>query len=756
LDSLSAGTGGDTLDGGADNDSLSGEAGEDTIVGGAGADTLEGGNDNDTLDGGDGNDSLHGGAGNDSIDGGAGVNTINGGDGADRLRVDHDDVVTGDDGNDTLVAEAASATLTGGAGDDILDFRNAGTDEAIAYFSIGSGHDALAVTNGVYPVINKLNGLTVENSPYYGDFVESNNNVAYIDFGELNLADVHLEVRNTEFFAYITPRGSAQLRGGDWYTFDVYIVITATGESLYIGHNIGRYDEGQLHLHTGPWARGIFNDGEVSWDLTSAIIEVGGFIWNPPEAGNSTNGSDGPDSLTDGGGNDTVAGGGGDDIILANLIGSGGVNRFEGGDGADTLTATSDGQVIRFSALDSIEVVTAGGHAGVMLLGSNQGMLIDLSGTSLVGLERVSGGGGQDTIIGTAGDDRLSGGGGQDSVSAGAGNDLIFATLSGADSLDGGNGADTIVATEAQTAIQLGSITGVEAITSDGLAGVSIIGTSGADSFDFSVVTLSGITLIDTGEGADTLKGSAAADGLEGGDGNDSVHGHDGNDNVLGGTGNDTLDGGAGDDTLIGSDGDDVFKGGAGNDRLDGGVGVDTLDMSSVSGVTVDLGLGLAFQGSFSQVVIGVEKVIGGSGADLLIGNNLPNTLMGGAGNDTLQAGGGGADLLLGGTGADRFVYTSISDAPVFGIIGGIQDFSRAASDKISLVGIDADVTSAGDQAFSFIGQAAFSNVAGQLRYDAIGQMLVLGDVDGDGEPDFAFWVYGASLTSMQASDFLL
>jgi hypothetical protein len=43
-----------------------------------------------------------------------------------------------------------------------------------------------------------------------------------------------------------------------------------------------------------------------------------------------------------------------------------------------------------------------------------------------------------------------------------------------------------------------------------------------------------------------------------------------------------------------------------------------------------------------------------------------------------------------------------------------------------------------GDQAFSFIGTGAFSNTAGQLRYEQIsGNTYVEGDTNGDGVADF-------------------
>ncbi len=52
---------------------------------------------------------------------------------------------------------------------------------------------------------------------------------------------------------------------------------------------------------------------------------------------------------------------------------------------------------------------------------------------------------------------------------------------------------------------------------------------------------------------------------------------------------------------------------------------------------------------------------------------------------------------------------------------------------------IDANSELAGNQAFKFIGSAAFSDKAGELRYALSGSnTYIQGDVNGDGTTDFA------------------
>jgi Ca2+-binding RTX toxin-like protein len=137
---------------------------------------------------------------------------------------------------------------------------------------------------------------------------------------------------------------------------------------------------------------------------------------------------------------------------------------------------------------------------------------------------------------------------------------------------------------------------------------------------------------------------------IDGTDAADALAGTGSGDLMLGGIGNDTLTAGGGNDTLIG---------GVGNDSLVGGVGIDTLDYSEAEApLTITLGLlgapGSAVDASTgagslgTDVLLGLENVIGGRGADSISGNEDFNLLDGGEGADTLS-GGGGKDTLLGG-----------------------------------------------------------------------------------------------------------
>jgi len=195
--------------------------------------------------------------------------------------------------------------------------------------------------------------------------------------------------------------------------------------------------------------------------------------------------------------------------------------------------------------------------------------------------------------------------------------------------------------------------------------------------------------------------------------------------NVLTGTaGPDLMAGGAGNDTYHVNHAGDVVTEGAGG-------GTDTILAS------VDHTLGATSQIEFLQAAAGAP------GLDLS-GNGLANAITGGDGDDVI-AGGGGADLLQGGLGADIFALLALADSKV--ALAGrdtIGDFSALAGDLVGLAGLDANTGLGGDQAFAFIGAAAFSG-AGQVRAEVVGgNTIISGNVNAALGADFAITLTGS------------
>jgi len=150
-----------------------------------------------------------------------------------------------------------------------------------------------------------------------------------------------------------------------------------------------------------------------------------------------------------------------------------------------------------------------------------------------------------------------------------------------------------------------------------------------------------------------------------------------------------------------------------------------------------------------------VVAVLGDNGADLMRGGAGADRLRGGFGADNI-GGGTGTDTLTGGGGADVFFFGDDTHLnSTFALTDTIMDFSQSDGDTISLTGIDANTTAGGNQAFSFVGDSAFSGTAGELRYaQAGGQTVVEMDRDGDGVADLYLTLDG--LVDLTAADFVL
>jgi Ca2+-binding RTX toxin-like protein len=293
-------------------------------------------------------------------------------------------------------------------------------------------------------------------------------------------------------------------------------------------------------------------------------------------------GNSSTDILYGGDGNDTLTGGSGAD----QLYGSVGEDTLDGGTGADTLRGEEGVDVASYTVRTSGVSVSLDNVAN-----DGQGEGDDVRND----IERVLGGRGADTLVGTTGDEELNGAEGDDTLRA----------TSGADTLIGGPGRDLA---------DYSSRTQPLEISLDGEPG------DGQDDEDDDV--RGDVERVYAGSGADVLEGSAA------------------------------------DNELRGNNGNDTLSGGAGADILTGSSGQDTVDWSDhPAGVTADAD-GSADDGTTGanerdNVGTDVEHQTGGSGPDVLTATGGTNTLEGAGGDDTLS-GRDGRDDLRGGPGADH------------------------------------------------------------------------------------------------------
>ncbi len=195
-----------------------------------------------------------------------------------------------------------------------------------------------------------------------------------------------------------------------------------------------------------------------------------------------------------------------------------------------------------------------------------------------------------------------------------------------------------------------------------------------------------------------------------------------------------------------------------------------TLAVGLTAGETSFFGTGYSFGGlTMLLAIIGnsqnnrlagnattLNYIDGGDGADQVKGFALSDTLLGGAGLDKIT-GNGGADTLTGGAGNDVFKFRNASDSGLGGAADRITDFT-SGEDRLNFVRIDADASVAGDQAFGFVGTAAFANTGvGQIRYqDSGSNLLVQADVNGDGVADMEVILLGRAGQTLTAADFVL
>ncbi len=714
------------LDGGGGDDVLIGSVGDDTLTGGTGADLLIGGLGADTASyagsiapgslqavadadpltvgdqagwqvtsGTEGTDTL---VGMEVVDGlGAGRIVLVGSGGFASLQAAIDEADAGDTiliaagayaGDATIGAEKTGLTILGAqAGNDgklrlpSVDIGESTIDGRIVVLASDVTIDGLRLLDGSpggafenSGIHVQAEGVTVRNSTFY--------NTTGFGGGARGIATsvgmaAGLTVEASAFEGWAT---GVYVNGGSGTTISA---------SAFNGNNVGVSADAypgsaDLLVEDNTFTGNVYEDMGIgaaggSWATSSVTgntfngVGVGVYdaaLGTGTIAGNTFNGTAGNDTFSD-------------DYLASERVGGNTINGAGGTDTAD-YSFTEDGVVVNLAT----------GSASGGEIGSD----------TLISIENVTTGSGNDTVTGSSADNVISTGGGDDIVNyaVGGGNDTVDLGGGTADKLvvNGGSagGAVTYVVTPGSLNVAIGGAasgnivaTGAEKLAltlgnhgdtvnlsgnlaTAGLlaaaANTSVTGGTGNDVVNASgLASATGLTL-SLGGGDDTYRMGRGNDAIDGGTGardlidlshigsitvvdlsTGTASGADvGSDTV---TGFEDIRGGSGKDFLTGNASDNIFYASAGDDVINGGAGNNTYDASVWSETTTtNLALGFSSNAQGTSQLTNIQNVFGGSGDDFITGTSVANILRGGGGNDTIS-GGDGADTIDGGANTD-------------------------------------------------------------------------------------------------------
>ena len=712
-DQVWGGYGNDSLRGAAGNDSLYGDGGDDVLDGGQGSDSYFvtglvsdgwesfGGHDLYSDSGSSGIDQIVA-IGNDDVDIALADGNFHSTNGIERLVNQTSKIVNG-------VPVAGLVRLLGNWAGNVLDLRNVAIVGSHVRIEAGDGDDTIDGSSSADLILAGL-GKDVLNGRGGSD--------AYAVSGN--------QASNFEGFDSYADSGTG------FGEIDTILVVSATGsDAVDIGLRSFAASSGIERIDASATTGKVqlLGDGNAnSLNFSTTTIVGTNVVIDAADGNDSVVGSSGNDRILTGAGNDTFNGAAGSDTYEVSGSQAGGFGGFDtyadAGTGSGEVdrimaaagTAAVDIGLSGFSSTSRIELIDATTTTGtVRLLGDGNANNFNFSAVNLLGTNLlIDLGGGNDTVVGSAGNNRILGGSGTDSLNGAGGSDTyeVSGTLANnfggydiyADSGNGAGEVDRIVAATGSDAVDIGltsfsasasRIEMIDATTTTGL--VRLLGTTAANSFNFSGVSLVGANLsIDLGAGNDTFIGST------------------GSDRVLAGTGTDSLNGAGGADTYVVSGtlannfgGYDIYADSgngageldrivvaAGSDAVDIGLtgfsattGIEVIDGTATTGTVRLVGNSAANNFNFSTTSInganvlidaaeGNDTVTGSNGSDRILGGLGNDSLNGGGGNDTLQSG-SGLDTLTGGGGADRFDYTTLSDGLMVVSATSVLQFER-------------------------------------------------------------------------------
>ena len=504
---------------------------------------------------------------------------------SENLGNEGNDILIGDSGSDTLRGHGGNDLLEGGADADDIDggdgidtatYASSALGVAVNLFT-GTGSAGDADGDTLANVENLIGSGRADS--LFGDGMANN-----LSGGSGNDRLVGLAGNDTLVGGF----GADRLEGGSGSDVASYVFATS-------GVTVS--------LTTGAGTRGEAN-GDILTDIESLAGSNFGDDLTGDNGANLLRGFNGNDRLIGGGGGDRIYGDGGADVIAggagADLVFGGAGNdlvvggteadRIFGQAGDDRFVADADGANDRYDGgadADTMDYSSMTIGLSVNLF-TGKATSAQIGTDTLVSVERVLGGSGNDAILGNGATRLISGNGGSDLLTGGAGANVIFGGL-GNDTLRGLGGNDTLVGGQDQDVLEGGAGNDTFLADADG-ANDRYDGGANIDTMDFSAMaaalTINLVVQAATSAqiGSDIL---TAIERVLGGDGNDAILGDASTVFLSGNGGADRLTGGAGNNSLFGGLGNDILRGMGGNDRLNGAVGDDRLEGGAGSDIFV-------------------------------------------------------------------------------------------------------------------------------------------------------------------------
>ena len=406
--------------------------------------------------------------------------------------------------------------------------------------------------------------------------------------GELSVAgdgrDNSIALSRDAAGAILVNGGSVAIKGGTptvANTGQITIAGKAGTDQLF-------FDEANGALPRATMSGGSGDDTLIGGSGNDTLLgESGSDILLGKAGVDVLSGGDDNDTLTGGDGNDQARGEAGADRLVWNPgddsdlnEGGAGIDTVEinGGNGAETFSATANGSRVRVDRTDPAPFSLDIGTSENLVLKANGGDDSFTASGNLAALIQIAvdGGAGIDTLL-------FNGTGANEIVDAAAVGGRLRMTR---------NGDSIVVDLNDIESVDLNALGGADTLTVNDLSGADVIklnvnlaGTPGSTAGDAQPDTI----IINAANGNDTLDvsgagSSAAVAGLsapvivtnaEGANDTLVVNALGGNDmltasTLVSGIVKVTLDGGAGNDTLLGSRGPDRLQGGDGDDFVDG------------------------------------------------------------------------------------------------------------------------------------------------------------------------------------------